>query len=558
MITCNRCGNMSPAGTGNCQTCGAPLSSNIESNSGQVRMPAPQEQPELPAWLESLRAGERSAAPVNNSSAFSTADLIDDGALPGWMRSVRQEASDTNTPDPRRTLRPSALPGPNTDDASKGINAQSLIDEQALPSWMHENKPTTGPIPQGGIAASSLIQPDVAPDWMKSWQNSPVANPALPATPPKQAQPSGQYGHEEPGEGTAEGTARGFSAGDLIDHQSLPSWMSGQDARNVPLAPGQSAPGSQSLSSLPDTNSLSPWTHNGQQQSGSFPPAQQASMPPASNQAPWSPSPQQMPPMQQSPVWQQPAPQPSLGMNSAPGVGNNLSASSFIDPNALPEWLRSGEGQSAGPQQQGPGAYTAPPRVDNVRVPSRPRGEINPNQGNEAAANVFASMLGVASSAPNFTGVPYGVPGGQGAQIPGQMPTGLPNPQQGYAPAGFNSGIYQGSNPEPQGGYQTGNPGQQSGYQAGNMGPQGAYQAGQQGNYQAGNMGPQAGYQTGNLGQQGNYQMGNPQANPYAMGGMPPMQNGAPMPGGPMGAAPRSAEKPAKKGILETIRGWFR
>jgi hypothetical protein len=564
VITCNRCGNMSPAGIGNCQTCGAPLSSNIENNSGQLRMAAPQEQPELPAWLESLRAGERSAAPVNNASAFSTADLIDDGALPGWMRSGRQEANDANAARP--TLRPAGLPGPNTDDASRGINAQSLIDEQALPSWMHENKQATGPIPQGGISAASLIQPDAAPDWMKSLQNSPVANSALPATPPKQAQPSGQYGHEGPGEDMAQGMARGFSAGDLIDQQSLPSWMSGQDGRNVPLAPGQPAPGSLSPSSLPDMNSLSPWARgNGPQQSGSFPPAQQAPMPPAPNQAPWSPSSQQM--SQQSPVWQ-PAPQQPMGMNNAPGAGNHLSASSFIDPNAVPEWMRSGEGQSAGPQQQGPGAYNVPPRVDNVRVPSRPRGEINPNQGNEAAANVFASMLGVASSAPNFIGAPYGVPGGQVPQIPGQMPAGMPNPQQGYPPAGFNSGIYQNANPEPQGGYQagnsgyqTGNPASQSGYQMGNMGPQAGYQTGnlgQQGNYQAGNPGPQAGYQTGNLGQQGNYQMGNPQANLYSLGGMPPMQSGAPMPGGPMGAGPRPAEKPAKKGIFETIRDWFR
>ena len=513
MITCNRCGNMSPAGIGNCQTCGAPLSSNIENNSGQLRMAAPQEQPELPAWLESLRAGERSASPVNNASAFSTADLIDDGALPGWMRSGRQEANDANAARP--TLRPAGLPGPNTDDASKGINAQSLIDEQALPSWMHENKQATGPIPQGGISAASLIQPDAAPDWMKSLQNSPVANSALPATPPKQVQPSGQYGHERPGEGkaggTAEGMVQGFSAGDLIDQQSLPSWMSGQDGRNVPLASGQPAP-----ASLSDMNSQSPWTRgNGPQQSGSFPPAQQ-----------------------HPPVWQ-PAPQQPMGMNNAPGTGNHLSASSFIDPNAVPEWMRSGEGQSAGPQQQGPGAYNVPPRVDNVRVPSRPRGEINPNQGNEAAANVFASMLGVASSAPNFIGAPYGVPGGQVPQIPGQMPAGMPNPQQGYPPAGFNSGIYQNANPEPQGGYQAGNPASQSGYQMGNMGPQ-------------------AGYQTGNLGQQGNYQMGNPQANPYSLGGMPPMQSGAPMPGGPMGAGPRPAEKPAKKGIFETIRDWFR
>jgi hypothetical protein len=43
-----------------------------------------------------------------------------------------------------------------------------------------------------------------------------------------------------------------------------------------------------------------------------------------------------------------------------------------------------------------------PPRVENVRVPNRPRNEINPNETSEVAANVFSSMLGVASSAPSY------------------------------------------------------------------------------------------------------------------------------------------------------------
>jgi hypothetical protein len=487
MITCNRCGKVSPAGAVNCQTCGAPLSS--ESESSPSRMAAPQEQPGLPAWLESLRAGERPAAPVNNASTFSTADLIEDGALPSWMRSGRQEANDVKASSPRPALRSAATPGPNTDD-SRGINAKSLIDEQALPAWMHEGKQGTGPIPQGGIPASSLVQPDSAPEWMRSLQGAPAANPALPVTPPRPPMPSGQampptqYG--QPGR-PSEDIARGFSAGELIDQQALPSWM--RDSG----------------------------------QSGSSLPAPQVATPSAPNQAPWSPMPPQTPPIQSSP--QQP-----MGMNNAPEAANNLSASSFIDPNALPSWLKSdGLDQSGAPQQQSSNAYSVPPRVENVRVPSRPRGEINPNEGNEAAANVFASMLGVASSIPSVPSVSYGMP--QGGQMPGQGTGGLQNPQQGYAPAGLGSGVYQ-----------TGNLGSQGSYQTGNLGSQGSYQTG--------NPGPQGSYQTGNPGQQ---------ANLYSMGGAPPMQNG--MPGsamGGMGADPRFAEKPAKKGIFETIRDWFR
>jgi hypothetical protein len=490
-------------------------------------MAAPHDQPERRAWLEWLRAGARSAAPINSSMPFSTADLIDDGALPGWMRSGRHDANDANPSQPHPTLRPASLPGPNTDDSARGINAQSLIDEQALPSWMHENKQTTGPIPPGGIAASSLVQPDAAPDWMKSLQSTPAAGPATPATPPGQALPPGQY-MQQPA-APVENKARGFSAGDLIDQQALPSWMRGQDAQSGTPDRGQVAPAN--LSPSFDVNALSPWAQgNGYQRSGGFAPAQQA-VPPVSNAPARPAAPIQGPVMQQSPVWQPPAPQQPMGAQNAPGMGNNLSASSFIDPNALPEWLRSAGSQTA--QPQGPGTYAGPPRVDNVRVPSRPRGEVNPNQGNEAAANVFASMLGVASSAPNFTGAPYGAPGGQPAPMSGN----LPYPQQ--APAGFGNGSYGSNNPGPQGGYQSGNAGPQAGYAMGNMGPQG-------------------GYQTGNLGQPGGYPLGNAQANPYAPGGMPPMQNGVSMPGGPVGADARPSEKPAKKGFFETIRDWFR
>ncbi len=516
MITCKRCGNASPAGAVNCQTCGAPLSSNIESEFGPSRMAAPQEQPELPTWLESLRAGERPIASVNNPSTFSTADLIEEGALPSWMRSGRQEANDMSASSPHPALRSSAMAGPNTDD-SKGINAKSLIDEKALPSWIHENKQATGPIPQGGIPASSLVQPDFSPDWMRSLQEAPISNSAMPTMPPEQAAPQGQYEPAgRPGEATPQ---QGFSAGDLIDQRSLPQWMGGQEGKNMQPEVGPAAPGSLSPSSLLDMDSLPEWLR-GSPQNGGFPPPQQASVPPAPNQAPWpSPSQMQTPPLQQSPTWQS-APQQPVGMNNAPGAVNNLPASSFIDPNALPDWL-----QSAGAgQPQNPGAgYNVPSRVENVRVPSRPRGEVNPNEGNEAAANVFASMLGVASSAPNLPGAPNGMQGGQMTQMPGQGTGGLQNPQQpqSYPPGGFNSGIYQ-----------TGNPG------------------------------PQGGYQTGNLGPQGSYQMGNAQAgmNQYPMGGpsMPPMPNGAGMHGGEMGADQRSSTKPAKKGFFETIRDWFR
>ncbi len=519
MITCNRCGNLSPAGVVNCQTCGAPLSSVVETGSGPSRMAAPQDQPGLPSWLESLRAGERSAAPANNNpSNFSPADLIDDGALPSWMRSGRPDVNDGAASSPHAALRSSSTPGPNTDD-SKGINAKSLIDEGSLPSWMQENRQATGPIPQGGIAASSLVQPDFVPDWMKALQSpqSPVSGPIMPSTQPISPQSSvlsAQYGQPVQSgrqDEFAQQPPPGFSAGGLIDQQSLPPWITQQEGKNPSVAAVESAaPGGLSPSSLLDMDAVPSWMRErGQQEqrSGGFPSAQPnqswQSVPPA----------MQTPPLQNppGPTSQQPMPVPP-----APGQGNSLSASSFIDPNALPEWLRSEtEQRQAGspmPQSQSPAmnpgaGYGVPPRVENIRVPSRPRGEINPNEGNEAAANVFASMLGVASTAPNFPGSPAGQPYGMQSPSPGgHMPAGMQGPQQpqGYVPGGYNSGIYQ----------------------------------------------------TGNPGPQGNYQMAG--ANQYPMAGMSSMANAAGMPGNEMGANQRSATKPAKKGFFETIRDWFR
>ncbi len=551
MITCNRCGSISPASAMSCQNCGAPLSSKAETGLGSSR--GFQEQPELPAWLGSLRAGERPAAPADNPSNFSTADLIEEGSLPSWMRSGRPEMNDTGMSNPHLPLRPSSAPGPNTDD-SRGINAKSLIDEQSLPSWMQESKPPTGPIPEGGIVASSLLQQDLMPDWMKSLQqNSPLPDPASfsarPMSPRSPALPEASAPASMANR-TNEMSARpsqGFSARDLVDQQSLPSWMKQQGGTgSLPAQPG--AGGTISPSSLVDVNSMPPWLQEStrqEQKSGSLPPVQANSpwQPPMQGGAMQQPS---FSPMQQgSPVWQSASPQipPTPGMNNAPVQGGGLSASSFIDPNALPQWLRSTAEQQnqlgSAMASQRPAAtprsgYSAPPRVDNVRVPSRPRGEINPNEGNEAAANVFASMLGVASTTPNFPGSPpaqgYGMQGGSFGQgmpgspfspmqgtpsannIPGQVagaPPGFNNPQgmqgqqaQGYASGGFNNGMYQ----------------------AGNQG---------QGNYPAGNA-----------------FLGAPQypANSSGTGNLGIGTDGE----------QKTSMKPAKKGLFDMIRDWFR
>jgi hypothetical protein len=194
-----------------------------------------------------------------------------------------------------------------------------------------------------------------------------------------------------------------------------------------------------SASSLLDMNALPSWMQEqGQAQTG--PTAQ----PPAQS---WGNS--------QQPV--APASSPPDG----------LSGSSLIDPNIVPDWLRPsaqpgmpvqapqqqgnpyynqpvqyGQTMQQGPMPGTPVSYSMPPRTENIRVPSRPRNEINPQQESAEAANVFASMLGVASNAPQF---PPQAPGSTQMFNPSAPPATAQNmhtmqPPQGYSPG--QSGIF--------------------------------------------------------------------------------------------------------------------
>ncbi|WP_126549624.1 hypothetical protein [Dictyobacter kobayashii] len=249
---------------------------------------------------------------------------------------------------------------------------------------------------------------------------------------------------------------------------------SGQQPRiNAPAAPG---PQANNWSAQPSAQS--PW-------------GQAPSSPawPASNQAPSG----MQAPMQTPPV---------NAMSQQEGAP--ISASSFIDQNSLPEWLRSAQGQSANPSQpQGsgprPGGYGATPRVDNMRVPSRPRGDVNPNESSELAANVFASMLGVASATPNYPA--------QTPQQAGHAGQGSPYGQNNQPGQAFSYGQDNPAQPNPYG--LQGQPGQNSPFN----------QPGQANNYAS-------------LGQPG--PMGQPGMAQTSMSGMP---NPGAMPNTPLGSS---------------------
>jgi len=518
VITCNRCGNANPSDVTNCQRCGAPLSAPVGRNENGFgpRMNA-QDQPELPAWLESLRAGERSATPPTSPSSFSAADLVDGDKLPSWMQPDRADLGDKFS-GRQAALRPSSFSAPNTDEGyaqGRGIAANSLIDEQSLPSWMQPEKPA---MPQHSIAASNLVQPEFVPDWMKTMQP-----PGQLSAPIPQQQPSQPL--------------QGFAAGDLIDQQSLPEWMQQQNgqgftppAPSVPIGyngqPGAIGQSGLSASSLLDVNALPSWMkeseRGGQEQRGAMPPLQPQ---PQGWQAPEQPS---------TPSWQpqqQPMSYPTPGGN-AQSPSSGLSMSSLVDVNALPEWLRSAGNtqQQQGPMGQtgnqqgyaGPGGYGPQVRVENVRVPSRPRGEVGPNEGSEVAANVFASMLGVASNSPQF-------PAQGGQQGYPMYPNGQPMTNSMPNQAALTQNTPKNS---------TGQLGQAL------QQPQGYMQDPQ--------MGYNNSYQTSNLGSQGN----------YAMSGSPmvrqPGQGTFNAPSVSQISGQQGNEKPAKKGgLFEAIRNFF-
>lgn len=433
MIKCNRCGKMTPAGAF-CQSCGTPLAGMVEKEISQLSPKIVyQDQPEVPAWLESLRAGERPAAPVNNPTNFSPSDLIDEGTLPNWMRSERSDARGNTVTNPPNSTFSAPLPTQYPDPAngpSAGISAQSLLDEKSLPSWMQAgNQAAASPTNTGGLSASSLVQQDNLPDWMKTLQQQPSTNRVNPAQANQPGRGAPQFPPSEPSAPPPSSVTSGFAARDLIDQQSLPSWMKPQSGRATDSSgsfnPNQAAqsgpPAGQpgfSASSLLDVDTLPSWLREGSQNSGQYPrlntntqravsgtgqnPTPAAWPAAAPSNAAWPAAGQINPASAQVPM-QTPPVTPTAQPN-----GGALSASSFIDSSSLPTWLRSGQQQSPPASQQAtppvsrPGSYSMPPRVDNMRVPSRPRGEVIPTETSEMAANVFASMLGVASAAPNY------------------------------------------------------------------------------------------------------------------------------------------------------------
>ena len=366
---------------------------------------------------------------------------------------------------------------------------------------------------QESISAASLVQPEALPHWMKAVP--PQVSPAQSPT----SSISGQmpYTYTPPAV-----PQQRLSGNDLIDQQALPPWMSAQ----TPGAPVQgNGPGNVPAGSLIDPNALPVWLREGVQQ-------EQHGLP----GAPSVSGQQQVRPVQPvAPV------QP-------PTVHTNIAASSFIDMDALPGWLRAAEeqrsvnstgGVNLGNQnRQGvSGTSGAPARVENMRVPSRPRAEMPSLEESAVAANVFASMLGVASA--NVPGHPQN---GQFPQTtypaqPPVSPAGNPNNGTGSTSNSNWSGFPEGTMPAqlppmvPPPGYGIpASPGMSSSQASQTSGMSGMSQQ------------PMAGNVQGNQAYHANQ-------------GMPQQVSGNNFQGKSSGGQSKQSGK--KRGFLETILNWF-
>lgn len=447
------------------------------------------EQQELPAWLESLRAHERPVANGSGGQPFTMAELVDENAMPNWMHQDQSRLIEAGASDAFPVLPPTSSPGESSETfPGSGLEASSLIDKQSLPAWMSGTQEGVQPKAGQNVSANSLVQPEALPAWMKNLAQEvrPQAStqPAegqygLPASTSFPTQPVvEQYGLPAPLTPPPTGAAhmpltpplptpsysdpaamstQGFSAQELVDQQALPDWMKGAQGGGQ-QTPGRSVPTGTGFAAgeLIDQRALPRWMQDLQGPEKSEPVSalgmpvsgsgQGAGMGQGTQGGVGMPA-STLLDMNAMPTWMSEGEQRGASANSVQGAPENMSAGSLIDMGTLPAWLKNSDNA-----QQSAGGRGAQARAEGMRVPSRPRGEVGPQEQSEAAANVFASMLGVSASTPMPAG---GQPQANNLGVapprpPQQVQPGLPgwqSPQQ--APVNQAAQPWQSPNQSP-------------------------------------------------------------------------------------------------------------
>lgn len=204
----------------------------------------------LPTWLQAQepkteQGGQGNTGPAGSpSGVFSAAELVDTQALPAWLQAQPPAASHTSgalgTSGPLEGRQPSSKISPIPAEFSKQrtgeFSAVELVDTKALPTWMKEAAPASGPLAsQGGafaptpaaesaFSAASLVDTHELPAWMRGAESSGASTSASWGSPgaPPAADPAVSQG--APAD-LSSGQTGGFSAASLVDSNALPDWL---------------------------------------------------------------------------------------------------------------------------------------------------------------------------------------------------------------------------------------------------------------------------------------------------------------------------------------------
>jgi hypothetical protein len=397
----------------------------------------------VPTWMKNLDSGKSASA-----QGMPTSSQKQSESVPAWMQNMDAGKSVPAQGMPMSSQKPSESlpPWMQSLDTGKSGSAQGApmsnqIPSQSVPAWMQNLDRGKAGSAQN-MPMSNQKQSEPPPPWMQSlapegpsqapsWQanaqyglptaaqvplSPPVGAQGVPQTPP--TTPATYNAHEVPQIPT-----QGFSARDLVDQQSLPNWLT----NNGQQGPGGSAPMGAGLSAgdLIDQQSLPTWLKNqpGKGVSGPVPAmgapvngsGQGTGMGQGSLGGAGIPAANLLD-TNSLPPWMR---EEAQGTNSAytqgtqqPG-GSGMIAGSLVDLDALPAWMRNPDNAQ---NIQASGGLRSGQLQPQARVPSRPRSETGAQEQAEAAANIFASMLGVSASSPNVPGQPQtsqGTPQGQ-------------------------------------------------------------------------------------------------------------------------------------------------
>ncbi len=217
----------------------------------------------LPEWL-------RGAADAPDAPAIPPAPrTVGNGA--GYAGNNPASGYSAYAVDPRPTgnmATPSvSYPYPAPPSGSPGASASSLLDESALPDWLRQSGANGANGQQGGATPPQPqpIQPVQSPQGMATGYSD-AQGQMFPQPEPSSAFPrldQRAYGQQAPQPDHQMGMGGGIAAQSLLDQRALPGWLGGEGA--APYTPQQServAGMGMPANSLVDEHALPQWLRN--------------------------------------------------------------------------------------------------------------------------------------------------------------------------------------------------------------------------------------------------------------------------------------------------------